>query len=154
MKLFETRRILLATFSLATDVAAGDDATREMSLREGPDSVFDVSVETLFPALEGAQATGRNGRVGNELVFWGYRLDDDRDVALVACAMLPDVDCTAREKKVCPGASELLARSTAQGLVRRRTCRAIALAAPGDVRPGCVDRNDRQELAISLLQCR
>jgi hypothetical protein len=154
MRHSEARWVVLTVLSLIGSTAASEEAEREMNLREGPDSVFAVPVEALFPLLEGAEATGRNGRVGGELVFWGYRLSDGRDVALVACAMRSNVDCAAREAKVCPVTGALLARSTAEGLVNRRTCRSISFAAPGDIRPGCIDRDDHEELAVSLLQCR
>ena len=42
-------------------------------MKQGPETVFDRPPAEILPALAGAKATGENGRVGPELVFWGYR---------------------------------------------------------------------------------
>jgi hypothetical protein len=55
--------------------------------------VFSEPIDTLLPELEGATATGENGRVGPELVFWGYRLGDGRPAFLFACAPREGVNC-------------------------------------------------------------
>ena len=59
-----------------------------MGLRQEPSTVFSEPVERLVPELEGATATGQNGRVGGELVFWGYKLRDGKraiDLATEGC---------------------------------------------------------------------
>jgi hypothetical protein len=126
---------------------------REMNVQQGPEAVFSVPVASIFPVLETAEATGRNGRVGDELVFWGYRLGDGRQVDLVACAETADVDCAARERQVCPSGMERLAQTTAEGLVRRRHCTRVATVAPGELHPGCTDRDAHRDLVVSLVQC-
>lgn len=144
----------IAIVVMATGITVADEADREMNVQSGPETVFAVPVDAIFPELAAAEATNLNGRVGNELVFWGYRLADGRDVELVACATLRNVDCAEREARVCPGSIETLAQTTVAGLVRQRICRSVALAAPGDTRPGCHDRDSSEELAVSLIQCR
>lgn len=148
-------RNLAMVFALAglSAVSLSDEAERQMNVRQGPETVFDAAPEQIFTELAGATATGQNGRVGNELVFWGYRLGDGREAYLVACAMLDQVDCLERESRVCPAGSELLARGTSEGLVREVSCRSIATAGTGEIRPGCSDTEAPQELAVSLLTC-
>lgn len=143
----------IALVFIAGVSAAAWAEEREMNVQEGPEAVFSVPVASIFPVLDTAEATGRNGRVGDELVFWGYRLDDGREVELVACVDTADVDCAARERQVCLGGMQSLARTTAEGLVRRRHCSRIATVAPGELHPGCTDRDSNQDLVVSLVQC-
>ena len=126
---------------------------RTMDVRQGPDSVFTEPVERLVPMLDGARATDSNGRVGNELVFWGYTLADGRDVFLFACALRPDVDCEQRRLAICPAGGELLARSEAQGKVRDVRCRSVVVSAPGPTRPGCLDKEIDRALDVGVVQC-
>ena len=67
-------------------VATAYSQERAMGVRQKPDAVFSQPVEALVPELAGATATDENGRVGAELVFWGYRLGDGRTAFLFACA--------------------------------------------------------------------
>jgi hypothetical protein len=143
----------LATLAVAASAVAADQATRQMSVDQGPDSVFSEPVDQVFSELRGAEATDENGRVGNELVFWGYRLADGRNVYLAACAMIENVDCEARKELVCPGAMQVIADKTQAGLVRRLHCESIAVVGVGDTRPGCSDTEALLELSVSLLQC-
>ena len=124
-----------------------------MNVRQGPESVFAETPGEIFAELGDATATGENGRVGNELVFWGYRLADGSEAYLVACATIEKINCDAREERVCPTGTRVLSRSISPGLVRELNCRSIATAAPGDIRPGCTDRQRTQELAVSLVSC-
>jgi hypothetical protein len=39
------------------------------------------------------------------------------------------------------------------GNVTRRTCRNVAVAAPGDLRPGCVENEHVADLAVGLVSC-
>jgi hypothetical protein len=145
-----------AAATLAAVVASpglAQEPRREMNVQQGPESVFAEVPGQIFPALENAMPTGMNGRIGNELVFWGFRQSNGRHVYLVACAMLARIDCTARESRVCSSGTEVIARSTSQGLVRELNCRSIATVAPGDIRPGCTDRETPKELAVSLVTC-
>jgi hypothetical protein len=128
-------------------------AEREMTVRQAPDSVFDVPVAELLPQLTGARETGVNGRVGNEFVFWGYRLDIGEQAWLYACAIVDDVDCEQRRAKVCDTGVEILAERTYTGSAVRRRCLEIGLTAPGDLHPGCRDLDFVAPLAIGVLTC-
>jgi len=131
----------------------GQEARRQMNVLQGPDSVFAEALVQIFAELAGATATDENGRIGNELVFWSYQLTDDREVYLVACVMLDDVDCAERESRVCRTETRVISRSTSPGLVHELNCRSIATVGPGDIRPGCTDRERSQDLAVSLVTC-
>ncbi|HUF72847.1 MAG TPA: hypothetical protein VMR74_08115 [Gammaproteobacteria bacterium] len=149
------RSFAVAAIAAAVSPAtSGEELQRQMNVRQGPDSVFaQAAPGEIFPELAGATATGENGRVGNELVFWGYRLADGRDAYLVACAMIDAVDCAARENLVCEDGSTVLSRGTAPGLVRKVSCRSIATVGVGDTRPGCTDTEQTEELAVALMSC-
>jgi hypothetical protein len=121
----------------------------------GPERVFARPVTEIVPLLQNAQASGPRGRVGSELVFWGYQLADERPAFLVACAVLPDVDCAARLPQVCAsGAPEVLFSQQDQGEVRFLHCREIGVAAPGDLTPNCADVQKVQAVDVTLLSCR
>jgi hypothetical protein len=126
---------------------------RQMGVRQKPDTVFSQPVDTFVPELAGASATGENGRVGGELVFWGYKLRDGRPVFLFACAPSVLVNCDERIPLICPVSTNVLKSSMADGAITRRTCRNIAFAAPGDTRPGCTDDLQPAGLAIGLVSC-
>lgn len=149
----------LGIFGIAVIAAAipwsssGQEPERQMNVEQGPESVFADAPDQIFAELADATATNENGRVGNELVFWEYRLADGREAYLVACAMVDDIDCAARERRVCLTESSVLARGTTPGLVREIKCRSIATVAPGDIRPGCTDRENSQALTVSLITC-
>ena len=137
----------------AVSTASSQEPQRQMNVRQGPDSVFAEAPDQIFPELAGATPTDQNGRVGDEVVFWGYRLADGREAYLVACAMVRDVDCAARERRVCEDGSTVLARGTSPGLVRQVSCRSIATVGVGDIRPGCIDTEQTEELAVALMAC-
>lgn len=131
-----------------------DLPVRSMGVSKGPELVFDQPLESVMPALAGATPTGQNGRVGGELVFWSYRLQDGRDVLFHACAELPGVDCAARAQLVCPaGQPTTLHTGSISGEVRELQCRAIGQAAPGDLRPNCLDSEFSSELVLGLVSC-
>jgi hypothetical protein len=120
----------------------------------GPERVFARPVAEIVPLLQGARASGPDGRVGFELVFWGYELATNRQATLVACAVLPDVDCAARLAKVCQsGTPEVLFTAREGGEVRSRSCQAIGIARPGDLTPNCVEIEETQPVELSLLSC-
>ena len=127
---------------------------RSLTVTSGPDRVFERPVGDILPQLSGATAAGPNGRVGNELVFWGYQLQDGRAVNLFACAILDDVDCEARIAAICPGGGQELARIEEPGMVRHLNCRAIGIARVGDLRPNCDDNTNSGDLLVGLMQCR
>ena len=114
-----------------------------MGVRQKPDAVFSQPVETLVPELAGATATDENGRVGGELVFWGYELGDGRPVFLFACAPSEIVNCDERVQLICVGPDE----RDPQLHGRRQRSRGAsaptsAVAAPGELRPGCIENED------------
>jgi hypothetical protein len=126
---------------------------RQMNVRQGPETVFDRPPAEILPALAGARATGENGRVGPELVFWGYERDDGRRVFFFACAPRPDLDCALRVPAICPVTATVLETREASGTQVRRNCRNIAVSGPGDLRPGCEDRDEATNLAVGLVSC-
>lgn len=126
---------------------------RVMNVTQGPETVFAEPVDAIMPSLAGARATGENGRLGLELVFWGYEQANGRRVFLFACASDPDVDCAGRVPGICPSGTTLLEQGEANGTIVRRQCRNVAVAAPGDRRPGCADRTESIPVAVGLVAC-
>lgn len=125
-----------------------------MTVTGGPERVFDRPVADLLPELAGATATGENGRVGNELVFWGFRLADNRQANLFACALLENVDCESRLRAVCPAGGRELSRATQRGLIRELDCKAVSIVGTGDLTPNCEDRENTSDLLVGLMECR
>ena len=144
---------ILAWLLIALGAAAAAAQERIMNVTQGPDTVFDRPVDELMTELAGATATGVNGRVGNELVFWGFELADGRDVYFYACAMREGVDCEARSNAICIGRTEALRRIETAGQVRHLRCSEVATVGVGDVRPGCTDRVQDDNLHAGLVQC-
>lgn len=127
---------------------------RTLGVTQGPELVFKRPVAEVAPELASATATGINGRVGSELVFWTYRLTDGRDVLFHACAPVGDVDCARRETLMCArGTPRKLVDYQASGDVRRLNCQPIGTAAPGDLRPGCSDYEFESTLVVGLSAC-
>lgn len=153
MKLAIEVLVVVAIAVAVSPLASGEEIERQMTVRQGPESVFSEAPAQIFAELAGAAATDQNGRVGNELVFWGYRLEDGREVFLIACAMIRDVNCAARENRVCENGSTVLSRSSSQGLVRQLRCTSVATVGVGDTRPGCTDTEKLLELALTLMNC-
>lgn len=148
------RITLTAVLAIAAAAPTASAQERLMNVEQGPESVFDRPVDEILPELAGATATHENGRVGNELVFWGYRLADGRGGYFFACALREDVDCDARIELICPaGRTDVLSRLETVGEVRELKCRDVAVAGPGDLRPGCTDRTQANNLAAGLVQC-
>jgi len=145
--------LVAALLAAASSRAA--EPERQTNMRQGPETVFDRPVSELFGELKGATATGDDGRVGNELVFWSYRLADGRSAYLYACAPTEGVDCAQRRLAVCPtgNAATLIRADEVSGKVRNLKCRSMAVAAAGDRRPGCKDSESESNLAIGLVQC-
>lgn len=134
-------------------VAQEEIPARQMNVRQGPEAVFDRPPADILPQLAGATATGENGRVGTELVFWGFQQTDGRRVFFFACAPGPNLDCAVRVPAICPTTTTVLATSEADGNTVRRSCRSVAVTSPGDVRPGCDDRLNNANLAVGLVSC-
>lgn len=150
--------VLLGVF--ATGLGAAQEAPpaqqpeRVMNVRLGPETVFDRPLGQVVPLLEGARATGENGRIGSEFVFWGFAQPIGRDVFLFACAQVVDVDCPARVALICPAGGTVLDERQDMGNVVRRNCRNLGVAAPGEIRPGCDDREDKDAgLLVGVVSC-
>lgn len=149
-----TIRLLAVAAAAATASSSwGNEPERQMNVQQGPDAVFAEPPDQIFSELAGATATNENGRIGNELVFWGYRLADGRDAYLVGCAIIDNVDCAEREARVCPTGTQVIARGMSDGLVRELSCKSIATVAPGDTHPGCTDKERSQSVHVSLVSC-
>lgn len=150
-----TIRLLAIAVAAAVSASSswGNEPERQMNVRQGPDAVFAEPPDQIFSELAGATATNENGRIGNELVFWGYRLEDGRDVFLVGCAKTDNVDCAVREARVCQTETQVIARGTSDGLVRELNCKSIATVGPGDTHPGCTDQERSQSVHVSLVTC-
>jgi hypothetical protein len=139
---------------LAQVVAAQTETpVREMNVTQGPESVFEQAPADILPALTGARATGENGRVGSELVFWGFERADGGRVFFFACAGSPVLDCATRVPAICPATTTVLDTRETSGAMVRRSCRNVSIASPGEVRPGCADRVERATLAVGLVSC-
>jgi len=146
--------IAAATLGCVLGATAQDEIPeRQMNVRQGPETVFERPPAEIFPVLADANATGENGRVGSELVFWGFDLRDGRRVFLFACATRPDLDCAARVPAICPATTSVLETGEASGNTVRRNCRNVTTAAPGEIRPGCNDRLESSPLAVGLVSC-
>lgn len=148
------RSVVFGIAILAAGLATAADGplVPQMNVRQGPETVFSMSPAEIFPALAGAARTNEAGRVGNEMVFWGYQQKSGARVFLFACAEAAEVDCRQRVQAVCPNV-KVLDMQTASGNVVRRSCRMITATGPGEVRPGCDDRAEMAPLSIGLLSC-
>lgn len=142
-----------ATVSALLGFAGIHAQERYMGVRQMPDAVFSQPVDAIVPELAGASATGENGRVGGELVFWGYTLADGKPVFMFACAMSDVVNCDERVLLICPDHTNVLRSSMADGNVTRRTCTEAAFVGPGDTRPGCIDSERPAGLTVGLVSC-
>ena len=147
-------RLTVAAAMLAA-VGASSAQQREMNVRQGPETVFMKPVAEVVPFLAGATPTGENGRVGMEFVFWGFKQPDGRNVFLFGCAPSVDVNCEERVPLICPTGitTRLLEQTMDDGTIIRRNCRNLAVAAPGDTRPGCEDREATAGLLVGVVTC-
>jgi hypothetical protein len=127
---------------------------RTLGVGSGPELVFKRPVAEVIPELVGAVATGQNGRVGSELVFWSYKLRDGKEVLFHACAELDGVDCVGRSALICPSGTPLpIFSRSLPGEVRRLECKAYGQAAVGDLRPNCLDFEFETSLLAGLSSC-
>jgi hypothetical protein len=133
---------------------AASEPERAMGVTTGPEAVFDRPVADILPQLQGATATNVNGRVGSELVFWGYRSSTGAATNLFACAMMPDVDCEARALNICrDGSARIEQKIIERGNMVKRNCRAVGNVAPGDLHPGCTNKEIQNDLLVGLANC-
>jgi hypothetical protein len=143
----------IGLLSLNWAVGAADaPPTPQMNVTQGPETVFERSPTEFMPALAGAERTPEAGRVGNEMVFWGYRQQSGAHVFLFACAQLEGIDCPQRVLAICPNA-KALQMQVASGNIVRRSCNAVAVVSPGATRPGCDDKEQMAPLSIGLVSC-
>ncbi len=148
-----TRTGIVSAALIAAVAAVAGAQERRMDVKQRPDAVFSEPVSSLLPQLAGATATGENGRIGNELVFWGYKLGDGRRAFLFACAPGGDVNCDERVPMICLARPNVLTTGAANGNVTHRQCREIASTKVGDLHPGCVDTVENVPLSIGLVSC-
>lgn len=127
--------------------------TPTMTVTAGPEQVFDRPLGEILPELENAMPTGNNGRVGNEMVFWSYQLQDNRQVNFFGCAVLDDVDCEERIQAICPAGGQEITRAVEPGGVRHMYCRAIGVVGAGDLHPACQDNTRESDVLVGLVQC-
>jgi hypothetical protein len=128
--------------------------TRTLTNVGDPDRVFTRPVSEVVPELQQAALSSERGRVGNELVFWGYDLPAGERRWLYACAVLPNIDCEARAALVCPaGPQTVLVQREEPGAVRRMNCGPVGLAAPGELRPHCTDYTETRPVMLGVLSC-
>jgi hypothetical protein len=145
--------VMLSLYVVAGVAAQTGIPQRAMTVKQGPDAVFDRPPAEVLPALTGAKATGENGRIGPELVFWGFEQSDGRRVFFYACALRPEFDCATRVPAICPVTTTVLETRETSGTLVRRNCRGVAVVGGGDVRPGCDDRPQTASLAVGLVSC-
>ena len=134
-------------------VLFADGARRQMNVRQGPETVFDQPVETIIRALEGATPTKRNGRVGNEFVFWGYTLADGTAAEFYACAAVAGVNCTARREKICVSSTKVLSENMSMGQVQKLNCQPVCNVTSGSATPCCTGAEQTADLEVGLVSC-
>ena len=126
---------------------------RTMNVRQGPETVFDTDVAEILPQLKGATATQENGRIGNELVFWGYRQASGDPVYLYACAPLEGVDCLRRSKVICPVDTQVISQSDRSGQISRIQCAAVCDVRSVEVLPCCRESVEQNPLMVGVVKC-
>jgi len=148
--------MLILTGVLTTDqvlAEAGETPERSMNVTQGPEVVFDTDVAEILPELKGAVASKENGRIGNELVFWGYRLANGEPAYFYACANLEGVDCALRSKAICPVQTQVVTQSDRSGQMSRFKCDAICEVRPGMVLPCCKESMEDSPMIVGLVKC-
>lgn len=146
---------IFAVTHLLADTKAQTESVpkRNMNVSQGPEAVFDTDVTEVMPDLKGAVATKENGRVGNELVFWGYRLANGDSAYFYACANLEGVDCALRISAICPVQTQVITQSDRSGQLSRFTCDAICEVRPGMVLPCCKESMESSPMVVGLVKC-
>lgn len=145
--------IRLVALSLALPaVAFSAEPKREMNVRQGPEKVFSQPVAEIEPALQGAKPTGRNGRIGNEFVFWGYRLTNGKSAYLYACVPVTGVDCLARRALICDRELTVISEHDARGAVQRLDCKPICRPEQSAT-PCCTGTEVQLGLVTGVVSC-
>lgn len=156
MKLNLSIVVFLSVVFAANNLFAESKAIpeRQMNVHQGPDSVFNTGVGEIIPQLKGATATNENGRVGNELVFWGYKLANGEPVYFYACANLEGVDCIQRSNAICPVKTQVIDQGNNSGEISRFICEAICSVHPPDRLSSCCKESmEDNALMVGLVKC-
>lgn len=147
-------RLVALSFALSGATLA-DAPKRQMNVAQGPETVFDQPVSQIVPQLTGAKLTGRNGRVGNEFVFWGYRLRDGTPAYFYACAAVEGVDCLARRELICTEPPvKVLSENLSMGQVQKLACKPICQVESPSAMPCCTGAQQSADLQVGLVSCR
>jgi len=152
-KILKLATALVLCLALPNTVLS-DVAVRQMNVRQGPETVFDQPLSDIVPGLSGATATRRNGRVGGEFVFWGYKLSDGTPAYFYACAADAGVDCIARRGQICNSPPpKVLSENQSMGQVQKLTCRLICAADAPSASPCCTGIQKSSDLQVGLVSC-
>jgi len=139
--------------AISTPILA-DQVQRQMNVRQGPETVFKQPVAQIVPGLAGAKATSQNGRVGNEFVFWGYRLADGTPAFFYACAAVPGVDCLTRRTQICvSGQTKVLSENQSMGNVQKLSCQPVCDVNAPKAMPCCTGSQQTADLEVGLVSC-
>ena len=146
---------ILATVILASCATPiSDPWKREFNVRVGPERVFDRPVSEVVPELEGARATGNNGRLGSAFVYWGYELADSSPVYLYGCGLFEGHYCDEALPRLCAvGQTTVLSREVQPGKVTHSNCRIVGMAAPGELNPNCTETERENDILVGLASC-
>ena len=126
---------------------------RTMNVTRGPETVFTADVTGILPGLKGAVATRENGRVGNELVFWGYRLANGDPAYLYACAPVEGVDCVRRRQMICPVETHVISQTDQSGQISHFQCKALCGVHGIEVLACCQELMQQHSLMVGLVKC-
>ena len=143
-----------AVLCLALPTAVlSDTPQKTMNVRQGPETVFTKPVAEIVPGLSGATASGQNGRVGNEFVFWGFKLADGSKAYLYACAPVEGVDCLERRAKICSASTKVISENKSVGEVQKLSCKVMCVADATSEHPCCSGAQEESELQVGLVSC-
>jgi hypothetical protein len=124
-----------------------------MGIKQGPETVFDDSVGEIIPDLIDARETGRNGRVGREMVFWEYRLAGGEQAYFYACAPVKNTDCGHRRQLICGRDMRLISESERSGRISRFRCPISCNSISAGESPCCLEYVEKYTLQTGLVQC-
>jgi hypothetical protein len=72
---------------------------------------------------------------------------------MFACAPSLEVNCAERVALICPAGGTVLDERQNDGNIVKRDCRNVGVAAPGELRPGCEDREANEDLVVGVVSC-
>lgn len=127
---------------------------RTMGMKSLPSQVFTMPVQEIIPSLANATPTNKNGRVGNELVFWEYVFTNKKTSYFFACGIFEGVDCQDRLQYICKAGKPKISESkTLEGRVRQINCRDIGVIGTGDSLPNCTQDQEQGDIFVGLANC-